>query len=563
MLMHIKLLVLKPINLAMLMVFIPALATAAGSPDAGAILQQLKQPKQSEPAIAPGLVVKEVEPETGPKTNDSNNFLLNGFVIAGNKNISTQALQALFNDSLGKKVTLENLQKLVAKITDYYHAHAYPLARAVIPAQSIDRGLVNVDIYEAYYGKVSVNNHSLVKDSLLDGTLSALKTGQVIEQGKLDRSLLLLSDTPGAIVNATLKPGEIVGTSDLIVSALPSERVYGNLALDNYGNSYTGRPRIGGSVNVIDPFHWGLGDIFSFNGLTSGGGLNYGRVAYEALVNQYGTRMGGSFSALHYSLGGKFANSNAQGNAQVSSLWTKHPIIRSRDLNLYGQVKVEHMQLNDHSDAGKTDRHITDAAFDLLGEAHDKIFGGGVNAWDVAVMAGSVTFDDFAAKLSDAASAKTLGGFARLNLNLSRLQTLSTNNALYVSLAAQVAGKNLDTSQKMTLGGNYTVRAYDTSSVSGDSGYLLSAELRHDLGDVANGRLHALAFVDSAQMKINKNTWGESENSVMLSGVGVGLNWVGKNNVYANTYIATSIGAKPSQVSGDSTRVWFEIGRRF
>ena len=107
------------------------------------------------------------------------------------------------------------------------------------------------------------------------------------------------------------------------------------------------------------------------------------------------------------------------------------------------------------------------------------------------------------------------------------------------------------------------MRAYDTSAVSGDSGYLLSAELRHDLGDVANGRLHALAFVDSAQMKINKNTWGQSDNNVSLSGVGVGLNWVGKNNVYANTYIATSIGAKPSQVSGDSTRVWFEIGKRF
>ena len=561
--MHIKLPALKLINMALLMAFLPALATAAGSPDAGVILQQLKQPKQSEPAISPGLVVKEVEPKTEPKNNDSNNFLLNGFVINGNKNISTKALQALFTDSLGKKVTLENLQKLVGKVTDYYHAHAYPLARAVIPAQTIDSGLVKVDIYEAYYGKVSVNNHSLVKDSLLDGTLSALKTGEVIEQVRLDRSLLLMSDIPGAVVNASLKPGEIMGTSDLIVSALTTQRVYGNLALDNYGNSYTGRPRISGSVNVIDPFHLGLGDIFSFNGLTSGGGLNYGRVAYEALVNQYGTRMGGSFSALHYSLGGKFAKSNAQGNAQVSNLWTKHPIIRSRDLNLYGQVKVEHMQVNDHSDAGKTDRHISDAAFDLLGEAHDKLFGGGVNAWDVAVMAGSVTFDDFAAKLSDVASAKTLGGFARLNLNLSRLQTLSTNNALYVSLAAQVAGKNLDTSQKMTLGGNYTVRAYDTSSVSGDSGYLLSAELRHDLGDVANGRLHALAFVDSAQMKINKNTWGESQNSVMLSGVGVGLNWVGKNNVYANTYIATSIGAKPSQVSGDSTRVWFEIGKRF
>jgi hemolysin activation/secretion protein len=48
-----------------------------------------------------------------------------------------------------------------------------------------------------------------------------LGTGQAISQGALDHALLLLSDLPGVAVNATLKPGEAVGTSDLVVDTTP------------------------------------------------------------------------------------------------------------------------------------------------------------------------------------------------------------------------------------------------------------------------------------------------------------------------------------------------------
>jgi hemolysin activation/secretion protein len=209
-------------------------------------------------------------------------------------------LHALVAEAEGKKLVIATLYKLVGRITDYYHSHGYPLARAVIPAQTISNGVVHVQVYEAEYGKIELNNSSRVKSLLLAKTLSSLQPGDVIAQAKLDRALLLLSDIPGVVVNSTLKPGEAVGTSDLQVTTSPSKRVYGNVVLDNYGNGYTGRPRIGGTVNVIDPLGLGLGDTLSLSGLSAGDGLNYGRVAYESMLNQYGTRMGGSFSALHY-----------------------------------------------------------------------------------------------------------------------------------------------------------------------------------------------------------------------------------------------------------------------
>lgn len=518
-----------------------------------------------EPVVTakPAAEVSEAPPAAAEAVADPD-FLVNSIIISGNKNIATPILHALVAEAEGKKLVIATLYKLVGRITDYYHSHGYPLARAVIPAQTISNGVVHVQVYEAEYGKIELNNNSRVKSLLLARTLSSLQPGDVIAQAKLDHALLLLSDIPGVVVNSTLKPGEAVGTSDLQVTTTPSQRVYGNVVLDNYGNGYTGRPRIGGTLNVIDPLGLGHGDTLSLSGLSSGSGLNYGRAAYETMLNQYGTRMGGSFSALHYKLGGTFKDLNAQGDAQVLSFWAKHPLIRSRNLNLYGQAKYDHLKLNDHvGTTQKTDRNLNNASLNITGDTRDTFLSGGINTWDLGLTRGNVDFSDANAMISDAATAKTAGSFSKLNLNLSRLQSVSANNAFYVSLAAQAAGDNLDSSQKMSVGGPYTVRAYDTGAISGDSVYLVSAELRHDLGTFLNGQVHALGFVDTAHITVNKNTWGTANNTARLSGVGLGLNWVGQNNFNANAYIATPIGATPALASTNSTRAWVEIGKRF
>jgi hemolysin activation/secretion protein len=68
--------------------------------------------------------------------------------------------------------------------------------------------------------------------------------------------------------------------------------VTGNVTLSNYGSSYTGYTRIGGTVNLINPLHHG--DVLTLSGLSSGSDLtNYARVAYESLLNGQGSRMGG------------------------------------------------------------------------------------------------------------------------------------------------------------------------------------------------------------------------------------------------------------------------------
>jgi hemolysin activation/secretion protein len=91
----------------------------------------------------------------------------------------------------------------------------------------------------------------------------------VIEQPRLERDLLLLKDLAGVASAATLKAGEQVGTSDLVVEITPTRTFTGTLEADNYGNTYTGRVRAGGSVAAANLA--GRGDLLSIRGLVDNG----------------------------------------------------------------------------------------------------------------------------------------------------------------------------------------------------------------------------------------------------------------------------------------------------
>ena len=532
------------------------------APDAGTILQQA-QPVNPPPA-PPSATGLSIEQEDGSSLPQTAPFLVRSIQIAGNTRFDTPTLHALLADAEGQTLTLRQLHERVAMITRYYQAHGYPLARAIIPQQVIEAGNVRIEIIEARYGKVVLENSSRVRAPLLEATLSSLGTGQAISQGALDHALLLLSDLPGVAVNATLKPGEAVGTSDLVVDTTPLPTISGSIAADDFGNRFTGRARLGGTVNVIDPFH--QGDTLSASGLSSGSDMEYGRLAYDAALTGEGTRVGASYSALHYKLGDPLSALDAHGTAAVASFWAKQPLVRSTDLNLYGQIQYDHLKLDDHIDASAiiTDRHLNNFTASVIGDTHDLWLGGGVTSWTASLTSGQLGFDNDSAQLADAATVRTDGHFSKWNAALYRLQNIGPANTVYLAVSGQWANSNLDSSQKVLAGGPYTVRAYDLSAISGDTGYQETVEFRHLLAGAWQGRWQTLAFIDSAQVTVNKKPTLPGVNKATLSGAGVGLNWIGPQAWSAKIYVATPFGSAPVLVQDPSSvRVWVEFSKGF
>lgn len=554
---------MKHIFFSLFCILIPILIHASDAPlDAGIILQNIKSvvphtPFSPKPSIS-------IKAENDNTLQPGKPFMVKKIQITGNTYFDTATLHSLVADAEGKMLALSDLIKLAATLTNYYNTNGYPLTRAIIPAQTIHEGIVSIQIIEVTYNKISLNNTSRVDDALLQDTLAPLKEGQAITKELLNHTLLLLSDIPGVVCNATLKSGEKVATSDLMVNVTPTPMVSGNVIIDNYGNRYTSRERISANINVNNPFHHG--DTISLSVLSSGRGLNYQRIAYESVVNGSGTKLGGSYSELRYRLGEPIAFLNAHGTAQVKSIWIKYPLMRTLDVNVYGRIEYDKLQLHDHIDISsmKNDRHLDNGIISLNMDTRDTLLSGGVNAMNADWTIGQVSFENAAAEREDALSANTQGTFSKLNLYLARLQRLDSKSELFLDFSAQWASNNLDSSAKMTGGGPYTLRGYDVGAISGDTWYSTTAEIRHKLDPIKEEEFQIIAFFERAELKVNKSTWSSGKNHATLSDIGAGINWNGSNQWSARTYCAIQVGASSPLVDTHPSPVlWAEIRKDF
>jgi hemolysin activation/secretion protein len=534
--------------------FVVQPALAQNSIGAGSLLQQAEP--RLVPAPLPNGTKLQIDPAPTTVLPQSEAFTVKQFEIVGNTVFSTPTLKALIADEEGQLLTLPKLGELTSRITMYYRSQGYPLARAIVPAQTISSGVVRIQVIEANYGKISLDNQTAVSDAVLSAALSPLQSGQVIDQKTLDKALLQIGDVPGVVLVATLEPGAQIGTSDLTLSLSPGQYAKGNLVVDNSGSSLTGRDRVGATLNLFNPLQHG--DTFSLSGISSGSGMNYARAFYEILLNTQGFRVGGSFSALKYETGA------AKGKADVQSFWGKQTLLRSRTSNVYTQFQLDKITLRDHVGTAQTDRHLDTLTASLLGDMWDSYLAGAVSTWNVSWTSGRLAFYDAAAAMANADTTKTQGSFSKANVSLARLQSFSAKRSIYFMIAGQWASRNLDSSQKMLVGGPNTVRAYDVGALSGDTAFIAVAEWRQEMGARWGGNLQSLAFIESAHVTVNKKLWPQATalNSANLSGIGVGLNWVGPQ-WNTKSHVATALGSKsPLLPNNNSWRLWLEVSKR-
>ena len=433
----------------------------------------------------------------------------------------------------------------------------------------IENGVVRLTVLEPVWGRVQIFNISEALDRVIERNTDALKPGQLVKQDELDKVSLMLSDIPGVDPHFMLKSGENSGTTDLEIVAQAMPPVTADWLLDNQGSKYTGRNRSSVNLQWNNPFR--QGDLLGINLFTTGELLNYKRISFEVPLAANGWQVGSAVSELNYRLGDSLTSSLSSGSAWQNSIWGRHQLQRSLDKNLAFTMQWDHMVLRDHQngDEIKTDRSINVWAFTLIGDSSDAWLGGGRNMWSLGLNLGQLNFNDAAAEATDDNSAKHKGDFQRINLTAARQQYISPSTMLLLNTDTQWAFKNLDSSQKFSLGGARSVRAYEAGTVSGDSGFLLSVELRQLLPQPSaklnlRGQWFASVFMDAGMVKVNQQTWDTGNTEYSLSGLGIGLNWQGPDNWRASLSMAQPLENPPlGYAAAKRTRAWFELAKGF
>lgn len=465
----------------------------------------------------------------------------------------------------GRDLSLPELRNAAARITRFYNDQGYVLAQAYLPAQDVVAGTVTIAMIEGRYGAIDLHNQSGVSDAVVGGVLNGLTRGEPVAIAPLDRRLLLLSDIPGVVVHSTLAPGAEVGSSDLTVNLTPAPRVYGSLEADNAGNRYTGAYRFGGSVNLANLT--GMGDLASLRLLASTEGLAYGRAAWQVPLGE--ATVGVAYTHMQYELGHEFSALDASGTSDIASLFASYPLIRSRNANLYVLGGVDAKFLRDEIGLASqtSDKTIRAATIGLRGDSHDGFGGGGWNTAYLYWTSGDLDIESPLERAVDAATARTQGGFGKLQYAVSRLQTVRGPLSVYGSLRGQIATDNLDSSEKMELGGAYGVRAYPEGEAYGDQGYVATVEARWTLDAWTRpvpGQFQLIAFVDAGEVDYAKDPWFPGSNHARRSGGGLGVNWFGPHDLSVRVAYARRFNDQISTSGPDHQgRVWFQIVKLF
>lgn len=537
---------------------VPAAHAQVRPPQSGDLINQLPPPPQPEKSDEPALSMPAAPAEA---QGDSAPFHVARIEVTGATVLSAEDLHALVAPSEGRDLTLAQLNAVAMRITDAYRAKGYPLSMAYVPAQTLSGGTVRIAVQEARLGKVVLENHSSTHDRILQATLDPLKSGEAVSQHAFDRSLLLLGDVPGVSETSVLRPGDTPGTSDLAVRTDDRQRYTGLVALDDFGNRYTGRARATGNFTVNSPFH--QGDALDATAVTAGENMNYGRLAYRYLLNGQGTVVGAAVSSLHYKLKGDLRDLDAHGTAYVASAWISHPFIRATNGNLYGQLGYDRRRLDDDIDiVGIRTRRHTDAWTGTL--AGDQRDAHGVTNVNLAVTYGRLGFDDEFAQFVDDIGAKTKGRYLKYTLSVARLQKLSDNNALYLGFQGQWANKNVDTAEQFYLGGANNLRGYDTGALAGAVGQMVNLEYRRTLNVGMTGTWVATAFADAGRVDVYKDSFAPGTNSAHMQDVGVGLRWQGDDQWSVSADVAHPVGARP-RIVGEThdVRAWVQVQKGF
>jgi len=532
---------------------------AVTPPDAGQTLRDNRQPiTPPKASVLPSLSVPD---EKDPASDPNQRLTVSQIRIQGNVHVPTDVLKALVADREGKEQSLGELRAGVHRITTYYRDHGYVVARAFIPAQKIANGIVVVQILEGNLVGGEIVNHTAVNDHVLQRILDAQSlNGKVIHSSTTDRGLLLLADLPAVgKVAGKLKPGNDVGTSDLVVTADAGQRVDGEVSVDDYGNRYTGQNRLNGQVEINSPT--GQGDRLAAQTSITDENLLYGRLAYDLPFGGQGFRAGADVSQSHYQLGEEFADLDASGTAKTAGLYTLYPLIRGLNANVWLTGNVEARALQDRiaSVSTITDKSAQVLTLEAYGDGQDALWGGGYNTWSLSYIAGDLKIKTPAALATDQLGPKTDGDYAKLVVNLSRLQALTPSTSLSASLSAQAASKNLDSSEKFVIGGIYGVSAYPQGEGAGDTGWLGDIALRHKVTKMVS----VSAFYDIGDVRFNKTPYAAGKTGEDLNSYGVSASaQVGRVNARITMALHQS-GDRATTAPDRNPRLWASLGYSF
>ena len=427
---------------------------------------------------------RELKPLSVPETSRSFNlnnefrFQLKSIRLEGNTVFSEEELEKLYKSKVNCNVTFSELKEISDEITLKYRNSGYVLARAILPQQLINSGVVCIKIFEGRVVNVEVNGKVKHVKSLLDAYAKKAGASEPFNITKLERYALLSNDIPGVAVKTILSPSRIQqGASDLTFVA-EQHRTEGMIAADNRGTRYLGPVQYFARGNINSVFV--DGDSLGIRTLIA---RKPSELSFLQLYQQHPLGKNGMYGAFSASYvyshpGSTLKPLLIKGRANAFAYEISYPYLRSREKSLFLSMGFDILD-------SKTDvlrmrlfqDHLRSIRFTSTYVQEDKWLG--TNTFRGSFSQG---LPILLANSKNAQNSSRTGGrsvYSKLLLSLSRNQAMKGQTSIFTDFRFQYAATQLLAPEQFSYGGQQFGGAYDPSELTSDNGLVGKIELRY------------------------------------------------------------------------------------
>jgi len=501
-----------------------------------------KQLRESRPEFAPPPleVVPDIkvqdsreikDPGAGPK------FFVREIKITGNTLVSTEELAPLVDLEGGEEMTLGILNLYANEVASVYALKGYFLARAFIPAQEIINGTIIMQVVEGKLGEIEISGNKLIASNQFAERMVSLRDEEILNESALERVLLELNSLMGVQVKSVLRPGELPGTTDLVLQVNETRPYTISADVDNFGSRFTGPIRVGATGTVGNLFK--LGDQFSFRVLQSEDGQDFFNPSFLFPVTNRGDTVKVSFTHSEQDLGKNLTSLRAGSKSQIFAVEGNHPIHRSRSSQLFakGGLQIRNY-VNEQLGNNTSDDRFVNAFLSVGGNFSDPYKGR--NFFSGQVKKGFTEADN-EERLNSRTNGR--GDVMIFTTNITRYQNATLLHPKIPGYFIMKAGGQFASARTLSpdltaIGGMGTVRGFSISEFSGDHGYTFSLEYnmpwpwKFPLGPglpTLDQFITLLAFIDHGKVFIEDAQPGEDHRAITGAGLGFKLNLPSKD----------------------------------
>ncbi|MDX1919507.1 MAG: ShlB/FhaC/HecB family hemolysin secretion/activation protein [Candidatus Caenarcaniphilales bacterium] len=447
----------------------------------GAIAQPRTYRDQTKLKTAPKDVIKDQEPEKEAPQDDTQEqktkILLKEIIVLDNSVVPPYEVSKITKKYKNREVDFNELQELTDELTNLYKEKGYVTSRFYLPPQKIEDGILTVQSSEGIIKPISLQEGKYFKSRAIFPRLQ-IDQNEKLDIDDIKKDLARINENPDIGLQAVLKPGKETGQTELLLQSNDRFPVHFSPFLDNLGRSTIGNNRLGFGVTHNNVLGFGDRDVATLNWSDSSFGVSNN---YEIPIGKYGTKFGFNFAHSRLKLGQQFAPLDIKGLATIYSPYISQELYRGKYVQASADVALDFKDLStDIFDGSPAEQRLNVDRLRVLRpginiDQFDK-YGRTFMRHELGIGLDALGATDSANPLTSRAGSKP--DFFRYTTYLTRITQLPWGIQDVFRVTGQVSPHYLNSAEQIQMGGAFTVRGYKEGQFIGDSGYILSNEVR-------------------------------------------------------------------------------------